>query len=76
MPQDKGEELSPLHFDPSRTGCDTEVVLKEPDRCSRTDLKDVSYSWGMVLDCTLRWDRLTLPENATAEWSEISLLRI
>lgn len=71
--QDKGEELSPLRFDPSRTGCDTEVVLKEPDRCSRTDWKDGAYSWSIVLDCTLRWDRLTLPEKGTAEWSEISL---
>lgn len=61
--QDKGEELSPLRFDRSRTGCDIEAVLKEPDRCSRMDWKDVAYSWSIVLDCTLRWDRLTLPED-------------
>lgn len=73
---DKGEEPSPQRFDRSRTGCDTEVVLKEPDRCSRTDWKDVAYLRSIVLDCTLHWDRLALPEKGTSEWSEIKLVCI
>lgn len=63
--QGKGEEPSPSHFVQGRSGCDTEVVLKEPGHCSRTDWKDVAYLWSIVLDCTPHWDRLTLPEKDT-----------
>lgn len=59
--QGKGEEPSPSHFVQGRSGCDTEVALKEPGHCSRMDWKDVAYSWSIALDCTPHWDRLTLP---------------
>lgn len=59
----RGEELSPLRFDQGSPGCDTEVVLKDPDHCSRTDWTDAAYSSSTVLDCTRHWDRLTLPED-------------
>lgn len=59
--QGRGEEPNPPHFAQGRSGCDTEVVLKELGHCSRRGWRDVAYSWSTVLDCTPHWDRLTLP---------------